>query len=585
MSVPADQISLRLCPSCGHDLTGSPSLVCPECGRVLAVLADAQEESASAAPARSTAPGPSGGAAPALGSHAAKGFTFMLAQGIGTRIITFACQLWLSYLLLPEHFGTMAIADSIAMFANILQMIGVREILVSRQKRFHLWANPGFWIMTSTGWTTALLLAAAAPLAARAYGSADLAGVMLVLALSIPLYSMSAVAEAKLQIDLRFKRLALIAAVWATLIPTLTVAFALLGFGVYSFAIPRVVAGVVRLAMAHTSVRLPLRLRPQVRRWRYIVGTSVLLFFTSLLLLVAQIGDRPMLSLLVGEHEVGLYAFAFAFSLQTIMMIAVNLQQILFATLARLNDEPERQLSAFLRASRVLAAIVTPICLLQSAASEPLIRTVFNHDRWKDAVPAMQLLALGMVFLGAYSAGLAMIEAQRRFRTKFRLAVLTAAVFVVLVPLGAWAAGRWGFPGVGTGPLGSVAGAAAAVSLANALLNPLWAFVAIRPMGGTWSDTLGVVTRPILAAGLAVALGLLAARAAAAMVAGRSLAGIPLEHWTRLATIVLVTGAAYVPLARVLMPTEYREIAQKLVAAARRASPRAAGAFARLAGV
>lgn len=546
-----------------------------------AMIADAEEEKS--AGTGGTGAAASATTAPAMGSHAAKGFTFMLAQGLGTRVIAFACQMWLSYILLPEHFGTMAIADSIAMFANLLQMIGVREILVSRQKRFHLWSNAGFWIMTGTGWTTAALLAVAAPFVSRAYGNADLLGLILVIALSIPLYSMGAVSEAKLQIQLRFKYLALIAAVWATIIPVLTVVFALLGFGAYSFVLPRVIAAVVRLVMAQRGAKLDLKWNPQFRRWRFIVGTSVLVFFTSMLLLVAQIGDRPLLSLFVGQHEVGLYAFAFAFSLQTIMMIAVNLQQVLFATLAKLNDERERQLAAFLRASRVLAAVVTPICVIQSVASEPLVRTVFAYEKWKDSVPAMQALALGMVFLGSYCPSSAMLEAQRRFRAKFKLALVNAVGYSAAVIVGIWLGDRGVF-GRG-GPLGAVDGTAIAVAATLAVMSPLWSYITTRTLGGGLRDTLGIVARPLVASGLAAGAGVLAARAAGSVAAGQVAWGVHVEHWVRLVVLCGVASLAYVPLMRVLMPREFAEIGRKVVAIARRASPRAAGVMARVAGV
>jgi PST family polysaccharide transporter len=430
-----------------------------------------------------------------------------------------------------------------------------------------LWANAAFWISTATGWLAAALVALAAPMTARAYGNSDLVGIMLVIALSIPLGSMSLVAEAKLQADLRFRYLAMLVAVWAAILPTLTVALAWAGLGVYALVIPRVIAAAVRMVMAMWGARPRLRWNPQLRRWRYIVGTSAVVLVTSLLLLVIQVGDRAILGAFVDESHVGLYWFAFAFSMQMIMMISINLEGVLFATLAKLNDEPARQLNAFLRASRVLASVVVPVCLIQAAASNALVHTVFDPAKWSDAAPAMQALGIGMLFVGSYCPATAMLMAQRRFGTRFRLAAMHAGMFVVLVgaavPLGV----RWG------GASGGVTGAAIAVAATYALTSPIWSYVSTRPMGGTWGATLGIVARPLLASAVAVGLGLglsvLAGRAAANV----TVQGVAIEHWVRLAMVCGASGLAYVPLMRALMPAEYREIAAKAVAIVRRISP------------
>jgi len=544
-------------------MTGTTSAICSACGRLVAVLAESAQS-------------PVAATAPALGSHAARGVSLMIAQGLATRVVSLICQMALSYLLMPEHFGLLAMADAIAVLAGVLQLIGVREILVSRQKRFHLWANACFWLMTFSGLVAAAIITGAAPLMARAYDNPQLAGMLYIIALSIPFSSMSVVGEAKLQAELRFKYLACVLGVWAVLLPTLTIVFALLGFGPYSFVLPRVIVAVLRLAMVQRAARLRLRWNPQFRRWRFILGTSALVFVTSLLLIVIQVGDRTLLSLFVDERALGLYIFAYSFSLQVIMMISINLQGVLFATLAKLNDERDRQLRAFVRASRVLATVVAPICLVQAAASESIVRTLFDYDKWKDSVPAMQALAIGMVFMGAYCPTSSLLESQRRFKTKFKLTLLNAALFVSVVFAGIALGIRYGGD-----PLGGIVGAAIGVAVTLAIVCPIWSYVALRNLGGGWADALGIAARPLIASGIAVAIGLACSELAGRAAAGRLAFGYDPEHWVRLATITGFSGLAYAVLSRVLLPAEFGEIAQRLISITRRFSPRAANFVAR----
>lgn len=571
--------ALVACPSCGHETSiaggGAMMLACPRCGGSLtAVAAAAEAVEADRAGARSE-PGQPSTAAP-LGSHAAKGFGFMLAQSLGTRVIVFVSQLILAAILMPKDWGTLAIADTIATFANLLQLIGIREFIVARQRKFHVWENAAFWITGVTGIATGVVIALAAPIAGQLRENSDLTGIMLVLAVAIAVHSFSSVPEAKLQKDLRFKYFALVMGVWSTIIPVLTVVFAMLGFGVYSFVLPRLIAAVVRLIMVTRAARPRVRRNLHVDRWRYLLRTSTLMFFTSLLLLIVQIGDRPILGAFVDEKELGYYQIAFAFSLQTILMVSINLQSVLFATLAKLNDEPVRQLQAFLRASRALAAIVTPVCLIQAAATEPLLRTLFNFDKWGAATTAMQILAVGMVFFGAYCPASAMLDSHRRFELKFKLALANAIVYLASVFAGAWLGMRAG------GPVGAVSGAATGVTIAMIVMNPIWSYLTTRPMGGRWMDTLGIVTRPFITASLAIAFGLLVAWMLGRTTAGMQVRGVMIEHWVRLITISGVSSAGYVVLMRFTMPDEFKEIGSKFLAIIRRVSPAWAGRLGKL---
>ncbi len=505
----------------------------------------------------------------ALGGHAAKGFAFMLGQALVTRVLGLACQIALARILIPEHFGLVALADTIATFAGLLQLIGVKEILVGRQKKFHLYANAAFWITIFAGLITGAVIAASGPLAARVFNEPDLPGLMLVLAISLPIWMFGLVPEARVQSQLRFKLLAGLVAMQATVTPLLTVALALGGFGPYSFVLPRIVVGLIRGIILFRAASLKFTRDFQFRRWKYIVSSSAIIFCTSLLMLIVQIGERPVLGVFVDTREVGLYFFAYSISLQTVMMISVNLEQVLFATLAKLQGDPARLKRAFLRASNTLASIVVPLCLIQSAVSDAAVRTVFGL-KWLDAIPTMQILGIAMVFPAAYCPANAMLQAQQRFRTRFKLSLANALLYITSVITGVIIGTRV------SGPVGGITGAAIGVSISMSIMNPIWSYITMRPVGGTWGSTFGIIARPLIAGGLAVSAGLGTDLLLRPWASGLVVRGIALQHWVSLFVIGFVSAAAYLPLMRALMPDEFSEVAAKVMAIVRRAQ-RAAG--------
>lgn len=556
----------------GEALRGVEALAGDEAAAELARSEEAE-------PAAPSAPGSPG----ALGGHAAKGFAFMLTQSLATRFIAFGAQIALAHLLLKEHFGLIALADTIGTFANVLQLIGIKEILVARQKKFDLWSNAAFWITVTTGLATGVIVAISAPIAAWAFKQPDIAGLLLITAISLPIWAVQLVPEARVQSQMRFKLIAGIVGMQSTLTPALTVLLAFLGFGAYSFVIPRLIVGIVRSVILFRATSFRLTRDPQRRRWRFIIAQSAMIFFTSLLLLIVQVGERPVLGLFVDADTVGLYYFAYMISLQTIMMLSVNLDQILFATLAKLQDEPARLLRAFDRASRTLAAIVVPLCLIQAAVSDAAVHTIFesssNPGKWYGAVLALQILGVGMIFPGAYCPANSMLQASQRFRTRFYLSLANAIAYMASVVAGAMIGLRLG------GSPGAITGVALAVSICQAIMNPIWSYITTRPFGGTWTGTIRIMVRPTFAGLVAVAVGITLGELSGAAVRGNSIVGVPLEHWVRLFVTGGVSVLAYIPLARVLMPEPYREVGAKLVAAVRRVSPRAAGNLGRMAGV
>jgi PST family polysaccharide transporter len=513
-----------------------------------------------------------------MGSHAAKGFAFMVTQAMVTRVIALVCQVALARILIPEHYGLIAIADTVAMLANLLQLIGVREVLVARQRKFAVWANAAFWITLVTGLAAGAITALSGPVLASMLKEPDLILLMGIIALGMPIGAASLVPEARVQSQLRFKLLAALTATNATLLPVLTVALAAAGLGPFAFVLPRLVVAVVRLVVLLRAARLDLRRDPQFDRWKYIVSSSSVVFFTSLLLVIAQIGERPILGAFVGPHQTGLYYFAYTMCFQTIVMVSINLEQVLFATLTRLRDDAGRLLSAFLRASRVLAAIVVPLCLIQAAVSDAAVRTIFGL-KWLDAITAMQILGVAMAFPAAYCPASALLQAQQRFRTRFKLAA-ASSVFCLGLAVAGIALGLHF-----SGTVGAVTGTAIGVGVGLAVVNPVWSYVTLRPLGAGWATTLGIIVRPLIASGLAVALGLAAGAFAQRLSVGWEVKGVVLEHWVRLVTIGGVAALAYIPLMRGMMPTEFSEVAARVAAAVGRASPAAGRTARRLAGV
>jgi PST family polysaccharide transporter len=348
-----------------------------------------------------------------------RGYAYMLAQAIGTALVNLGGFIVLGWLLLEQDFGLYALAMTIAAAAALIERIGITTILVRRYRRFDRWANPALWMSVAIGIAAGAVMAAVAPLGERFYEAEGLTGLILVVALSMPLIAVSGVPEARLQAQLRFRLLATIRFGLLAGIMLLTILFALLDFGPYSFVIPRPIMQAIRLIILWWVARPPVRWSPQLRRWRYMLTDAVMLGIFNASTFVQNHCDVIVLGFFHTDRVVGLYYYAIRLSQRAVVMLTLNLRDVLFPALSSIQDDPARQVVGFLRASRLMALVGVPACLLTAAIAEPGFRAALP-ERWAESVPVLQVLSLGSAFRLLGLPAFALIRAQGRFRWRWR---------------------------------------------------------------------------------------------------------------------------------------------------------------------
>lgn len=496
-----------------------------------------------------------------LARRTAHGFIWLMAQTLGSKVVGMAGQVVLAWLLMPDDMGLWAKASIIMGFSGMIQTAGLRETLIHRQRNYHLWANTAFWMSVVLGLVGGVLTAAAAWPAAYLLHEPRLVGMLLVLAATAPLMSLDLAAEAKLQNQMRFGLLAMVNWGMELLKLILTVVFAAIlpaEYKAYSFVLPRPIFAVTRLLILWRAAKPPIRRTPQLSRWKYMFNDSATLFISGLFLMLQWQGDYIVLGRIYRDGAIlGIYFLAFNLSIQTMQLFTGNLTGVLFPALSKLQGDPARQIRAFLDATRMLALIAVPLCMLQMGLADAGVRLFFQDNKWQDAIPVLQALSLGMAFRVVASPGGSLIQAQGRFRVILITNIINAVVFLSLVTAGALlgnpsATSLWLRPATTVG---------IAVAFYFAVIGPIFLYVAIYPSGGTWRDIGRVYFAPMIAGVIAVAC---------AMFIG---SWVPVQkihshRWgqaVRLAVILAWFVVMYVPLVRVAAPDAWKALLQRMV--------------------
>jgi O-antigen/teichoic acid export membrane protein len=458
----------------------------------------------------------------------------------------------LAWLLLPEHFGLVGLTFTVTIFSGLIQQAGLREVLIQRRDRFRRYGNAAFWMSLTAGLVAGGVMLLLAPLAAWFYEPDEpvtLMQLILVLAVASPINALGTVSNARLQSDLRFRAVAAVGVSASVVVITLKVILAAAGLGPFALVVPEPIVAAGRTAVLWRLAPPPVRPSLQLRRWRFLFSDSALVIGAAFFYVLIAQGDYVVLGRLTTDAVVGLYFFAYSVSMQTITLFTQNLTNVLFPTLSRLREDPERQTMAYVRASRLLAMLAVPVCLVQAAVADPLVRLLFE-PKWYPTIPMIQLLSVAMALRTVGWPAASLLQSQGRFRTRMYLAMAGAALFFPIVVVGVRVTPRfselWYAPGIG---------ASLAIVLFYLTLATVTVYVAVRPTGRAWRLVLRIGTFPVIASVVSVGTGWL--------VANRMPDG---GVWTlaRLGVTLLLSAGIYLAMVRTIVPEQWAELRDRL---------------------
>ncbi len=474
-----------------------------------------------------------------LTKESASGFAWLLMQSGGTRVISFLAQILLARLLRPADFGEVALVSSVAAVIATLVGFGIDDVVLSRGRRFRVWAKPAFWLSLAFSIVGAGALLAVAPLASRLYRSPEILSLLAILSLTVPLAALATVPSVYLRSNMRFRFLATYATGELLGTQLLTILLAWCGFGAFSFVIPGPFAAIVRAIVFWQVARPPKQGR--LRWWpvRVLLQSGSAVFGQKLLTSLRENGDYLLLGIVASKTSVGLYFMAFKLAAVPVYALVGSMYGVLFPALVKLRGQPVRQRAAALSASRSIALAVIPLSFLQAAVSGSLLRLLFG-DKWTGAALMLSILTIGLAFDVIPSVAGALLTANGKFSAQWKWSIATTPIFFSLIAVGCLS--------------GGAVGVALGVALFFMICAPAYSYFALHSCGCSAADVAGIYLPPTVCSVAAVGFALLVSRLP--QIQGRDIAII--------AVICALTAVTYSISVRWMSPAATRDALQKL---------------------
>lgn len=396
----------------------------------------------------------------------------------------------LARLLVPEAFGLVAMAGTVANFMKKFGDAGLAMATVQRAEINHQQVSTLFWVNLVVTTGIAALLAVAAPGLAWFYGEPRVTGVAMALAIPMLLGGLTVQHRALLRRQMRFRVLAIVPPLARAAGVIAAIVAALMGAGYWSIVVMMVVQSATNMIVCWgASGWIP---GPPRRR----AGTRDLLKFggnrtgSRLLNHVSFNLDNILIGWAHGATPLALYEKAYSLLLLPLSQLNGPLNSVVIPALSALQNDAERFRNYYRRAIEFLAFLGKPMVVLMFLVADEVVLTVLG-DQWVGSIGVFRALGPAALIMVTNAAlGWACTPYGRPGR-EFRWYLFAAPVEWLSMAIGL----QWGIYGL-----------ALAISIAKSVLwiPGLWYCYKVTPI--RLSDFGVAVWRPLAASVFAALL-------------------------------------------------------------------------------
>jgi O-antigen/teichoic acid export membrane protein len=319
------------------------------------------------------------------------GLVKLCAQGV-TFVLRIGSLMILARLLGPEEYGLFGMVIAFTGFLEMLGDFGLSAAAVQRNSISEEQTSTLFWINVLLGAVLGLLALLMAPAIAAFYHEPKLFGITAVVAMGFLLGAAGIQHSAILQRQMRFTALAVINVV--SLIGGIAIAIygAKVGYGYWALASMSVTSPVINtVGVWLTAGWVPgmPRRSTGIRGMMHFGGSLALINF---LVYFAYNAEKIMIGRFWGADAIGIYGRAY----QLINIPTNNLNaavgQVAFSALSRLQDDPIRFRSYFLKGFSLVLGLTLPITIACALFAEDIVFVLLGPN-WQDAAIIVRLLA------------------------------------------------------------------------------------------------------------------------------------------------------------------------------------------------
>jgi O-antigen/teichoic acid export membrane protein len=325
-------------------------------------------------------------------SKALHGGLIRIIAQLAIFVLRFGSLMALARLLTPGDFGLVAMVAALAGILNLLRDFGLSTAMVQRPTVTSELISALFWTNMLVAALSVALIMTLSPLIVSFYKEPRLQAITIALATGFLFNAAGVQHIAILEREMRFSRLALIDMASVAIGSALAITVAWQSGGYWSLVLMMVVVPLASTVFAWSSTGW-IPGRPNrgvgVRQMIHFGATTTL---NGLVVYVAYNLDKVLLGRYWGAEALGIYGRGYQLANIPIENLNSAVGGVALSALSRLQDDPERFRTYFLRGYSLLLSLTIPIALAFGLLADDIVAVVLGRN-WGEVGPILRMLA------------------------------------------------------------------------------------------------------------------------------------------------------------------------------------------------
>lgn len=381
-----------------------------------------------------------------LGQQTKTGIFWTAFYNIFQYIVRFGSSIILARLLFPEDFGLMGLTMIVVQFARRLANFGFNMVLVQRKDVKDIHFDTTFWFNFLLFSIITIIVFVSAPYLALFFNNDSLKNILRVIGLDFMIRPFISVPRAILIRNMNFKKVGQVRTFGSIVEMVTPIGFALAGYGVWSLVLGTLFGSFAESILTIAFARWLPKFKFKVTALREIFSFGMWVNITTYLNYFIKQVDYFFIGKLLGAVQLGYYERAFNLMNLPRKRIQQTVNDVLFSTFSKIQDDNKRILNALLKITTYISILSYPLMIGLFFAAPALV-TVLYGAKWSPTIYPFRIMCIsGLIFTFDLTftpvlmgKGLVSVQALRQ---SFHFIVLTICVLVGI---------KWGINGVAWG--------------------------------------------------------------------------------------------------------------------------------------
>ena len=365
-------------------------------------------------------------------TQAFSNFAWKLAEQVGSQMVSLVVSIILARLLMPNDYSVVGIIIILTSFCAVFTDGGLAKALIQKKDADDL----DYSTVLTVGFFMSLVLYVAlffsAPFVADIYNNPILVPIIRVYSLKLFIGAFTTVQSAYISKNLLFKKYFFATLTGTVISACVGIYGAYIGWGPWALVAQKMINLIVdTLILLYTAKFRPKRgfsLKRLKTLWKY--GSKVL--GTSLADMLYDNARPLIVGLKFSNENLAYYQKGQSYPGIINSTLSSTLSAVLFPVMAKEQDDHANVKNITKKFISVTSFLIFPALLGLAAVSNTFI-IVLLTEKWKDAIPYMQIFCVNFMFLLLQTGNLQAINAIGRSDVVFKLAILKKSISFVLL--------------------------------------------------------------------------------------------------------------------------------------------------------